>query len=147
MALKHVYYHVRIESPVYVRFRIQHAWGWCTGMTQRYGLYHIVLHCAVLCLVTQSCLTLCDPIGYSPPGIFLHGASPDKNTGVGCHALLQGIFPTQGSNPRLLCLLYWQAGSLPLVFLGSPICTHLHPYIHIHLQKLYSFMMITLEIK
>ena len=35
MALKHVYYHVRIESPVYVRCRIQHAWGWCTGMTQR----------------------------------------------------------------------------------------------------------------
>ena len=35
MALKHVYYHVRIESPVYVWCRIQHAWGWCTGMTQR----------------------------------------------------------------------------------------------------------------
>ena len=35
MALKYVYYHVRIESPVYVRCRIQHAWGWCTGMTQR----------------------------------------------------------------------------------------------------------------
>ena len=35
MALKHVYYHVRIESPVCVRCRIQHAWGWCTGMTQR----------------------------------------------------------------------------------------------------------------
>ena len=35
MALKHVYYHVRIESPVYVQCRIQHAWGWCMGMTQR----------------------------------------------------------------------------------------------------------------
>ena len=35
MALKHVYYHVRNESPVYVRCRIQDAWGWCTGMTQR----------------------------------------------------------------------------------------------------------------
>ena len=35
MALKHVYYHVRIESPVYVRRRIQHAWGWYTGMTQK----------------------------------------------------------------------------------------------------------------
>ena len=34
-----------------------------------------------------------------------------KNTGVGCHALLQGIFPTQGSNPYLLCPLNWQAGS------------------------------------
>ena len=35
MALKHVYYHVRIKSPVYVQCNIQHAWGWCTGMTQR----------------------------------------------------------------------------------------------------------------
>ena len=33
---------------------------------------------------------------------------------MGCHVLLQGIFPTQGSNPRLLCLLHWQPGSLPL---------------------------------
>ena len=39
---------------------------------------------------------------------------PGKNTGVGCHALLQGIFPTQGSNPYLLCLLHRQEGSLPL---------------------------------
>ena len=35
---------------------------------------------------------------------------PGKNTGVGCHALLQGLFPTQGSNPHLLHLLYWQGG-------------------------------------
>ena len=39
--------------------------------------------------------------------------SPGKNTGVGRHALLQGIVPTQGSNPHLFCLLHWQAGSLP----------------------------------
>ena len=41
--------------------------------------------------------------------------SPGKNTGVGCHALLQGIFLTQGLNPHPLCLSIWQAGSLPLV--------------------------------
>ena len=40
---------------------------------------------------------------------------PSKNIGVGCSAILQGIFPTQGSNPCLLCLLHWQVGSLPLV--------------------------------
>ena len=39
----------------------------------------------------------------SLPGSSVHGDSPGKNTGVGCHALLQGIFPTQGLNP--LCLL------------------------------------------
>ena len=37
-----------------------------------------------------------------------------KNTGVGCHSLLQGIFPTQGSNLCLLRLLHWQTNSLPL---------------------------------
>ena len=41
--------------------------------------------------------------------------SPCTNSGVGCHALLQGIFLTQGSNLHLLCLLHWQEGSLPLV--------------------------------
>ena len=45
---------------------------------------------------------------------------PGKNTRAGCHFLLQGIFPPQGSNPCLLSLLYWQAGSLPLCYLGSP---------------------------
>ena len=40
--------------------------------------------------------------------------SPGKNTGLGCRALLQGIFPTQGLNPGLLRFLHSQAGSLPL---------------------------------
>ena len=39
---------------------------------------------------------------------------PSKNTAVGCHFLLQGIFQIQGWNPHLLCLLHWQASSLPL---------------------------------
>ena len=46
-----------------------------------------------------------------------------KNTGVGCHALLQGIFLTQGLNPCLLCLLHWLAGSLPLAPPRKPIFT------------------------
>ena len=41
--------------------------------------------------------------------------SPGKNTGVGCHFLLQGIVQTQGLNWRLQHLLHWQASSLPLV--------------------------------
>ena len=46
--------------------------------------------------------------------------SPGENTGVDCHALLQGVFLTQGLDPRLLCLLHWQVNSLPLVPLGKP---------------------------
>ena len=51
------------------------------------------------CLVTQSWPALCDPMDCSLPGSSVHGDSPGKNTGTGLHALLQGIFPTQGSNP------------------------------------------------
>ena len=46
--------------------------------------------------------TFCDPMDYIPPSSSVHGDSPGKNTGVGCHALHQGIFPTQGSNSGLL---------------------------------------------
>ena len=41
----------------------------------------------MLCLVAQSCLTLCDPMDGSSPDFSVHGDSPVKNTGVGCHAL------------------------------------------------------------
>ena len=57
---------------------------------------------ACVYLVAQSCPTLCNPMDCSLPGSSVHGDSPGKNTGVGCHFLLQGIFPTQGSNPGLL---------------------------------------------
>ena len=50
-----------------------------------------------LCLVAQSCLILCYLMYCSHSSD--HGDSPGKNTGVARHALLQGIFPTQGSNP------------------------------------------------
>ena len=56
----------------------------------------------VLCLVAQSCPTLCIPMDCSLPGSSVYGDSPRKNTGVGCPALLQGIFPAQGLNPGLL---------------------------------------------
>ena len=62
----------------------------------------------------QLCPTLCDPIDCSLPGSSVHGDSPSKNPGVGCHALLQGIFLTEGWKPHLLPLLRWQSGSLPL---------------------------------
>ena len=50
----------------------------------------------------QSCPTLCDPVDCSLTGSSVHGDSPSKNTGVDCHDLLEGIFPTQGSNPGLM---------------------------------------------
>ena len=55
--------------------------------------------------------------GLCPPGSCVHGIYSGKNTGVGCHFLLQRVFPTQGSNPLLL---HWQVDSLPLSHQGSP---------------------------
>ena len=61
----------------------------------------------------QSCPTLCNPTECSLQApLFIRFSS--KNIGVGCHALLQEIFPTQGSNQHLLHLLHWQACSLSL---------------------------------
>ena len=76
-------------------------------------------------LVTRSCLTLCDPMACSPPGSSVHGNSAGKNTGVGCHALLQGILPTLGSNPglshcrRILYYLNDQGSPRILVWVAS----------------------------
>ena len=73
-----------------------------------------------VCATVHSCSILSYSLQshvLSSLGSSLHGDSPGKNTGVGCHALLQGIFLTQESNPHLL---HWQANSLPLSHRGSP---------------------------
>ena len=80
-------------------------------MTTTLGLYcyYDSLHTKSL----QLCLTLCHPVDCSLPGSSVHGILKARIL-EWCHAFLQGIFPTQGSNPYLLCLLHWQAGSSPL---------------------------------
>ena len=90
------------------------------GKKKRYGEINGKDKGAVL---RHSVLSLCDPVDYSPPGSSVHGDAPGKNTGVSCHALLQGIFPTQGSNSGLShCrqILY------QLSYQGSPkvLCTY-----------------------
>ena len=73
----------------------------------------------VLHLVTQLCLTLCSLMDYSLLGSPVHGDSPGRNSEVVCHALLQRIFPTQGSKPALphckqiLCHLSHQGSPVP----------------------------------
>ena len=77
------------------------------------------------------CVWLCEPMDHSPPSSSRD--SPGKNTGVGCHALLQGIFPPQGLNPDL-SLVHWQAGSLPLVPPGLDLHLHRQGNCHSELQ-------------
>ena len=63
----------------------------------------------VVCVCAQLCLTLCDPMDCSLPGSSVHGILQARI--LGCHFLLQRIFPTQRLNPYLL---HWQEDSLPL---------------------------------
>ena len=74
-------------------------------------LCHSVVHDCLRCHALKPARLLCP------------WASPGSDTGVGCHFLLQRIFPTQGWNPCLLRLLQWQTDSLPLSHLGSPYPT------------------------
>ena len=59
-----------------------------------------------MCLITKSCLILLRPHGLQPARFLCPWDFSGKNTGVGCHAVLQGVFLTQGSDPPLL---HWQA--------------------------------------
>ena len=69
----------------------------------------------------QSHMTLCDPMDCSPPGSSVHGILLARILEWVANAFLQGIFPTQGWNLHLSCLLHWQASSLPLVPPGKPM--------------------------
>ena len=69
---------------------------------QHFCSFCLICFVFCVCLVAQSCLTLFDPMDCSLPVSYISGDSPGRNIGVGCHALLQEIFPTWGSNPGLL---------------------------------------------
>ena len=86
-------------EPEGFKLGIHTLWG--TKMRHRMKCKESRLKKKVKALVTKPCLTLCDPMDGNPPGSSVHGDSPGKIIGVDCHALLQGIFPTQGLNPHL----------------------------------------------
>ena len=88
-------------------------------------LYIHMCVCVYTCVL--SCFShvwLCEPIDCSLPGYSVHEVLQERILEWGCHALLQGIFLTQGLNLHLLRLLLWQADSLPLAQLRKPIYMH-----------------------
>ena len=110
----------------------QHKSIWinCSASIQQQILYSgkhigqgcVCVHvCACACSVAPSCLTLCDPMDCRPPASEAM-EFPRQDTWVGCHFLLQEIFPTQGSNHHLLCLLHWKLNPWLLSHQGSPYC-------------------------
>ena len=71
---------------------------------------HILCACSVASLISDSLR----PHGLQPTRLLCPWDSPGKNTGMGCHAHFQGIFPTQESKLHVSCLLHCQPSSLPL---------------------------------
>ena len=89
-----------------------HLGSWQIAESDSWGLDggHVCVHAKLL----QSVQLFATPSNCSPPGSSVHGILQARILEWASRALLQGIFPTQGSNPGLLGHLHWQAGSLPL---------------------------------
>ena len=87
------------------------------------------------CILSRfSPVGLCNAMGCSSIGPSGHGDPSGKNTGVGCYALIQGLFLTQESSPRLLCLLHWSEGSLPLMP-SEKFVSHVRDLSHFYFQS------------
>ena len=85
-------------------------------------------------LVTQSCLTLCNPMDCSLLGSSVHGDSLGKNTGVGCHVFLQGSFPSQGSNPGVPHSLPSEPPGKPMyLYVCVCVCVCMYVYVYIYM--------------
>ena len=81
-----------------LQFQFPHSTGTSAGqLVHCLSMFYIYMW---LCLVTQSCPALCNPMDCSRKGSSVHGGSSDKNTGVGCHALLQGMPSSMASQLR-----------------------------------------------
>ena len=108
----------------------QRVGNWATELTDwlsHQGSPRIVWStCMVSCL--QSCLTLCNPKGCSLPGSSVHGILQVRILEFGCHALLQGSFPTQGSNSCLPASPALQVDSLLTESPGKPKAVLLENY-------------------
>ena len=103
------------KTKAYQGIRIfkENRWGTCYSCISNSNawiaqlLYY--LQCSLLLLSRFSRVWFCNPMDYSPPDFSVHGIIL-----AGCwRGFLQGIFPTQGLNPRLLCFLHWQVVLYP----------------------------------
>ena len=107
-------------------------WTWISCIRGRF----FTIWATSVCLVAQSCPIFCYPMDCSSPGSSVCRDSPGRNTGVGYHALLQGILPTQESNPGL-SHCRWIAYHLS--HQGSPISYQESPqilYLHFNTSKI-----------
>ena len=108
--------------------RILHFWTSkqmcfpCSTILSSNGSWCWPLSLTHVCSDIQLCPTVCNPMNYSPPGSSVHGMKiPGKNTGMGCHAILQGNLSDAGIETMSPASPALQAESLPLSHQGSPL--------------------------
>ena len=101
--------------------------GRSSGEGKGYPLQYSGLENSMDCSWGSPCLTLLWPRELEPTRLFCPWNFPGKNAGVGCHFLLQGVFPTQGSNPRLLHCRWFFTTEPP----GKPFKVYLQGFISI----------------
>ena len=128
----HIFIWLKIRSDVLILIKAAWILLYCSNISM-YSCRYVLLGLThwVWCFVvpqTVACQALC-------PWNF-----PGKNTGVGCRFLLQGIFPTQRWNLCLLCLLHWQADSLPLTPPGKPMYAYFPTFLHFLPVYLFTMM-------
>ena len=97
-----------LATPVDQAFQANFRCKGFFGIRQFLFYFFLIFQTLHNCISFEKYVT---PWTISQPGSFCPWVSPGMRTGGGCHILLQGIFPTQGSNPHLLQLLHRQAGS------------------------------------
>ena len=106
-----------MESWTLKEMNLFHLWGLLLAKNRIFAF-----SLAFVCLHSHSAVSdSLQPHGLYPTRLLCPWDSPGKNTGVGCHFLLQGSFPTLGLKLHLLWLLHWQVKFLPLSHLESPL--------------------------
>ena len=111
--------HIEVGSHAFLQ-GIFPTQGLNPGLLHWRQIHYHLNHQRVCVELLHLCPNLCDHMDCSLSDSSVHGILQARILGWGAISSSKGIFPTEGSNPCLLCLLCWQAGSLPVVLLGRP---------------------------
>ena len=125
----HILLILRHISPIFISLKLEYIYNWWHLTMTFVSIFNFLVLHKIIMHLTINPVCICEysvvsdslwPHGLQPVRLLCAWVFPGKNTGVSCHSLLQGIFPTQELNSHLLSLLHWQADSLPLSHLESP---------------------------
>ena len=128
------------QAPASLGFSRQEYWsGVPLSSLRKVQITSFIRPCMCVCSVTQSCLTLCDPLDCSPPGSSVHGIFQVRILEWVAISSSRGY--SWHRDRSLLCLLHWQVDSSPLRHLGSPswtICPGPYPKAIWYLNKIWA---------